>query len=134
MKLVDVDELANRFAYHPPLSITRRQAHENVRGQVGRLAQFIAATVPAGREQALAITKLEEAMMWANAGLARAADPDTGNAERVTAAQKGQRAYEAYGARTGGKTHDGRDMPHWGNLGETIQAAWVAAAVAGGNL
>ena len=133
MQVTNQAELARRFAYHAPLSDTRRQAHENVRGQIGRLAQFIAHTVPAGREQALAITKLEEAMMWANASLARAADPDAGNAERVTAMQKGQRAYEAYGARTGGKTHDGRDMPHWGDLGETIQAAWVAAATVGGN-
>jgi hypothetical protein len=129
------DEIANRFAYHRPLSIKRVQAHVNVRSQIGRLAQFIAHHVPAGREQALAITKLEEAMFWANAGLARATDPDAGNAERVSAQEKGQRTYEAYGLVTGGKTHDGRDMPHWSKLGETVQAAWIAAASAniGGN-
>lgn len=130
MQNTNPDELTNRFAYHPPLSDTRRQAHENVRGQVGRLAQFIAHTVPAGREQALALTKLEEAMMWANAGLARAADPDAGNAAVIKVQQKAQRAYEAYGRVTGGKTHDGRDMPHWSDLGDTIQAAWIAAATA----
>lgn len=120
------DELSNRFAYHAPLSQTRRQAHENVRGQVGRLAHFIAATVPAGREQALAITKLEEAMMWANAGLARASDPDAGNAEQFTARQKGQRAYEVYAVAANGVTHDGRAMPAWDDLGDQIQRNWIA--------
>lgn len=65
------NELAHRFAYHPPKDDRARQSHENIRGQVGRLAEFIVATTPAGREQALAVTKLEEAMMWANAAIAR---------------------------------------------------------------
>ncbi|MEU0426427.1 hypothetical protein ABZ235_23010 [Streptomyces canus] len=40
----------------------------------------------------------------------------------------GQRAYAAYGEVTEGLTHDGRQMPAWEDLGETIQSAWTAAA------
>lgn len=36
-------------------------------------------------------------------------------------------AYAAYGEATGGKTHDGRNMPAWDDLGDTIQGAWAAA-------
>jgi hypothetical protein len=38
------------------------------------LARFIDDTLPPGREKSLAITKLEEVMFWANAGLARQQD------------------------------------------------------------
>jgi len=134
MQVSDPDELARRFAYHAPLSDTRRQAHENIRGQIGRLAQFVVHTVPAGREQALAVTKLEEAMMWANAGLARAADPEAEELVVLTPVEKAQRAYEAYGAVTEHKNFQGDPMPAWDDLGDTIQAAWVAAANIGGNL
>jgi len=72
-------------------------------------------------------------MFWANAALARSEGPDAGNAVIVTAQQKAQRAYEAYAQVTGGKTFDGRDMPQYADLGDTIQAAWVAAATAGGS-
>lgn len=130
----NTDELANRFAYHAPLSDTRRQAHENIRGQIGRLAQFVVHTVPAGREQALAVTKLEEAMMWANAGLARAEDPEAAELIVLTPVEKAQRAYDAYGAVTEHKNFQGDPMPAWADLGDTIQAAWVAAANIGGNL
>ena len=46
------------------------------------------------------------------------------DAERVVLAQT---AYEAYGASTGGKNYQGLPMPSWGDLGEPIRAAWVAA-------
>ncbi|MFD7410136.1 hypothetical protein [Kitasatospora purpeofusca] len=39
-------------------------------------------------------------------------------------------AYAAYGAATGGLTHDGRPMPTWDQLGDRIQHAWAAAALA----
>jgi hypothetical protein len=44
------------------------------------------------------------------------------------AAERGQRAYAAYGDATGGLTHDGQPMPTWTDLGDTIQQAWIAAA------
>lgn len=39
-------------------------------------------------------------------------------------------AYLAYSEATGGLTHDGRPMPAWEDLGETIQGAWIATATA----
>lgn len=128
------DEIADRFAYHPALSDTRRQAHDNVRGQLGRLALFITHVIPPGRELATALTKLEEAMFWANAGLARAADPEAQELVVLTPVEKAKRAYDAYGAVTEHKNFQGDPMPAWDDLGDQIQAAWVAAANIGGNL
>ena len=122
------DDIHDRFAYHPPQSEERKNAHADVRDICERVAIKLAKIVPAGREMSLAINKLEEVMFWANAALARAEDPDAGKAKVVTARQKGQRAYQAYADATGGKTFDGRDMPDWSGLGDKIQAAWIAAA------
>lgn len=37
-------------------------------------------------------------------------------------------AYVAYGETTGFRNFQGNPMPSWNNLGDTIQAAWIAAA------
>jgi hypothetical protein len=39
-------------------------------------------------------------------------------------------AYVAYGASTGHKNFRGDPMPAWDDLGEAIQTAWAAAALA----
>jgi hypothetical protein len=65
------DDLDNRFTYHSPPDEERILAHENIRTALCETAKYIVARVPAGREASLAITKLEEAMYWANAALAR---------------------------------------------------------------
>ncbi|GAA1164322.1 hypothetical protein F4556_002381 [Kitasatospora gansuensis] len=51
----------------------------------------------------------------------------------MTDTSRAQAAYAAYGHTTGGLTHDGRPMPTWDQLGDTIQAAWIAAATAAAN-
>lgn len=66
-----MDDLVNRFEYHPADTEERRDAHTAVRLAALRLAEDVLELVPAGREQSLAITKVEEAMFWANAGIAR---------------------------------------------------------------
>jgi hypothetical protein len=38
------------------------------------MAEHVDALVPDGREKSLALTKIEEAMFWANAGIARQPD------------------------------------------------------------
>ena len=65
--------LANRFAHHPPRDASVADRHARVRVQALALALEIESLLPAGaaREKATAITKVEEAMMWANAGIAR---------------------------------------------------------------
>lgn len=66
------DELANRFAYHPADTEDKKTRHENVRDTLLRAADSIVVlTGPMSREQSTAITKLEEAMFWANAAIAR---------------------------------------------------------------
>lgn len=42
----------------------------------------------------------------------------------------GQVAFEAYNSAKGGVTYDGKPIPPWSEVGEAVQAAWEAAAVA----
>lgn len=65
------EELAHRFEHHPPATEERALEHTLVRAEVGRLADWIDGVLPASRERALALTKLEEVMFWANAAVAR---------------------------------------------------------------
>lgn len=65
-------ELENRFSFHAATDDEKRNAHSSIRMNCLDLAKFINLNVPEGREKALAITHLEEVMMWANAGIARA--------------------------------------------------------------
>ncbi|MEV6074363.1 hypothetical protein AB0L80_04490 [Streptomyces sp. NPDC052069] len=64
-------DIEHRFAFHPATTDEKRDAHGSIRQACRRLADQINEQVPAGREQALAVTKVEEAMFWANAALAR---------------------------------------------------------------
>lgn len=70
--MIDPQDIANRFDFHPATTQEKRNAHTSVRQTVRRAADAINEQVPDGREKATAITKLEEAMFWANAALARA--------------------------------------------------------------
>ena len=63
-------DLENRFSYLPP---TRNQVpkYEEIRGRALEMAKFLEKVCPDGREKALALTKLEEMVSWANASIAR---------------------------------------------------------------
>ena len=63
-------EINDRVDYHPPGEAAKKR-HEAIRLGVAKLMLSIGALVPEGREQSIAITKIEEAMFWANAGVAR---------------------------------------------------------------
>jgi hypothetical protein len=65
------NDIENRFSYHPVDTDERRNAHEQVRNVLKTAAHYLAANVPPGRENSLMLTALEEAMFWANAGIAR---------------------------------------------------------------
>lgn len=67
----DIPDLKNRFDFHPADTPEKQTNHACVRGVVLNAAVAIEAVTPKGREQSLAITALEEAMMWANAAVAR---------------------------------------------------------------
>ena len=64
--------LEHNFKYHPPVG-NAADKHAAVRAKAKELAILIDESLPtaAGREKATAITKCEEAMMWACAGIAR---------------------------------------------------------------
>lgn len=66
-----INELVHRFGYHPPKTDAKIIAHEDTRALFCGVALEIEKTIPDGREKALAITKIEEAMFWANAAIAR---------------------------------------------------------------
>jgi hypothetical protein len=66
-KFADIDR---RFDYHAP-DADKVRRHENVRGDVKVTARVFELNLPDGREKSLAITKLEEALFWANAAIAR---------------------------------------------------------------
>lgn len=64
------DRVERDFEYHPATPDTGPK-HDRVRRLCRALAHELAIEVPEGREQSLALTRLEEVMMWANAGIAR---------------------------------------------------------------
>ncbi len=65
-----MDDLANRFTYHPPKD-DQALRYEMIRDRAHGLAEFIDEKCPHSREKSLAITHLEETVMWANAAIAR---------------------------------------------------------------
>lgn len=64
------EELARNFTYHPPKT-GQPEKYAEIRMQGYRLAAYINDQCPESREKSLAITKLEEVVMWANASIAR---------------------------------------------------------------
>ncbi len=73
------DEIIHAFTYHPP--------HGDQSTRYGRLrtkgkyfAESILQTVPDCRERSMALSRLREAVMWANAGIA-CSEPEPPNPE-----------------------------------------------------
>lgn len=67
----DLKDLENRFAHHAPKDQTVADSHSYMRNQCFGLAVYIYMNVPNCRERSLAITNLEQVMMWSNAAIAR---------------------------------------------------------------
>ena len=63
-------ELDLRFTYHAPKP-GQPEKYEDIRDRARKLASLFDAVCPDSREKSLAFTKLEEAVMWANASIAR---------------------------------------------------------------
>ncbi|MEO5335023.1 MAG: hypothetical protein H7839_23665 [Magnetococcus sp. YQC-5] len=64
-------EIDRRFTYHAPKA-GQPEIYNRLRNEAKALCETINELTPASREQALAITALEECIMWANASVARA--------------------------------------------------------------
>lgn len=58
------------YTYHAPKA-DQPQRYEAIRAKAKELATLIEETCPDSREKSLAHTRLEEAVMWANASIAR---------------------------------------------------------------
>jgi hypothetical protein len=66
----EFEDITRRFTYHAPKE-GQQEKYNSLRSQALTLAASIMEKTPSSREQSLAITKLEEAVMWANAAIAR---------------------------------------------------------------
>lgn len=64
---MDID---NNFAYHSPTD-EQISRYKDIRADARKFAKLIEALCPPSRERSLAMTKLEECVMWANASIAR---------------------------------------------------------------
>lgn len=62
--------IENDFTFHPSTPDTGVK-HDTVRVFLKGAAHTLKSIVPEGRELSLALTALEEVMMWSNAGIAR---------------------------------------------------------------
>lgn len=67
--MITNDQIENSFTYHSPKG-NQQERYVDLRDTAKALAVKILQQVPSSREQSLAITKLEEAIMWANKGIA----------------------------------------------------------------
>ena len=67
---VDDAELLMRFTYAPPFG-NQPQRYEYLRKRALDLARHITGLTPPSREQSLALSHLEQVVMWANAAIAR---------------------------------------------------------------
>ena len=65
-----ISELRDRFRYHKPGEAVEK-LHERVRDSLYSVAMEMDKILPPGREASIVQTKLEEAMFWANAAIAR---------------------------------------------------------------
>lgn len=63
-------ELANRFTYHPPHG-DQAERYERIRAAGLEFARLLAATCPASPELIIAAERVDEAVMHANAAIAR---------------------------------------------------------------
>ncbi|WP_025849115.1 DUF7681 family protein [Paenibacillus ehimensis] len=63
-------QIENNFKYHSPKE-GQPEKYTAVREKAKELAYLIDELCPNSREKSLALTNLEQAVMWANAGIAR---------------------------------------------------------------
>lgn len=69
MTMPDYDAVLDRFAFHPATEVTG-PIHDEIRREFAAQAEVVLRLAPPGRHQNLALTALQEAMMWCNAAVA----------------------------------------------------------------
>jgi len=68
--MTDVLGLENRFTYHAPKG-NQAERYEKIRAAGLDLSKFLVSLCPTSRELSSALTKVDEAVMHANAAIAR---------------------------------------------------------------
>ena len=68
--MITHEELENRFTYHAPKE-GQPERYERIRYKAKMFTAYINEHCPDSREKSVALTKIEEAVMWANAAIAR---------------------------------------------------------------
>ena len=63
-------EIDNRFTYHAP-NLEQASKYTTIREHARAFALLLNLACPESREKSLAFTAVEEAVMWANASIAR---------------------------------------------------------------
>lgn len=72
---MDKKTIDRNFTYHPP-SDEQARNYETLRKSAKSFAMKILKHCPDSREKSVAFTKLEDALMWANASIARHVEGD----------------------------------------------------------
>jgi hypothetical protein len=68
-------DVEKRMSHYPPADAETMEAHGLLRELAKAHAKAVMDLLPAGREKSLVMTALEEALMWANAAIARNGGP-----------------------------------------------------------
>ena len=68
--MITQDDISKRFTHYAP-SDDQLPRYKAIRRTALEFATLILESTPTSREQSLAITALEECVMWANAAIAR---------------------------------------------------------------
>jgi hypothetical protein len=63
------EQIENTFTYHKPFG-DQPERYETIRNQAKLMAFAIQNSCPESREKSLALTNLQQAVMWANASIA----------------------------------------------------------------
>lgn len=74
--LLTAEEIWRRFTHHAPIE-DQAERYEQVRALGAELVRELTYRCPASRELSLAVTSIEQAIMWANAAIARREAPLT---------------------------------------------------------
>ncbi|MGE4197661.1 MAG: hypothetical protein AB7G11_11120 [Phycisphaerales bacterium] len=65
-----LERIENDYTYHPPFG-DQAERYVAIRAKAKDMALFLAATCPPSRELSVALTNLDEVVMWSNAAIAR---------------------------------------------------------------
>lgn len=68
--MASVKDLMNRFTYHEPKE-GQPERYQGIRKKGLLMAMEVEGSCPDSREKSIALTKIEEAVFWANAAIAR---------------------------------------------------------------